>query len=485
MKKEDKTISINKETGRVYTPDYIVDNILDLSGYYGKSILKKHVIDNSCGDGAFLCRIVDRYCSEALKNNYKVEKIKKELSAFVHGIEIDMIERNKCIYNLSKVAASYGVNDVSWDVICADTLSITDYNEKMDFVLGNPPYVRVHNFGENFDKIKNFFSAQQGMTDLFIVFFEIGIKMLSENGILGYITPSSYFNSLAGSYIRDYLTKENLIKCVLDLKHYQAFDATTYTAITILKKGKSNTDVEYYQFDERNRIPYYKETLKNCDYYIANNFYFTETTDLKVLRSVFGNTGKSDISVKNGFATLCDSVFINDFDFDSKYIIPVIKSSRGITKRIIFPYDKSAQLLSEEELKSEKDLYNYLLKNKDKLTNRSIEKGNTNNWYAYGRSQAISDTYKTKLTINTLIRDEEDLKCVFASSGVGVYSGLYIISETIDYNDIIAALKSKEFVSFIKNLGKYKSGGYYTFSSKDVKSYLDYVFAYEKGLYDA
>ena len=46
-----------KEQGKVYTPDYIVKNILNLAGYKGNNILQKHVIDNSCGDGAFLKEI--------------------------------------------------------------------------------------------------------------------------------------------------------------------------------------------------------------------------------------------------------------------------------------------------------------------------------------------------------------------------------------------------------------------------------------------
>ena len=58
--------------------------------------------------------------------------------------------------------------------------------------------------------------------------------MFNKNGVLGYITPSSYFNSIAGAYMRKYFAQENLLKAVVDLKHFQAFTATTYTAITIL-----------------------------------------------------------------------------------------------------------------------------------------------------------------------------------------------------------------------------------------------------------
>lgn len=47
-----------KNNGQVYTPDFLVSNILDYVGYTDGNILQKHVIDNSCGDGAFLCCIV-------------------------------------------------------------------------------------------------------------------------------------------------------------------------------------------------------------------------------------------------------------------------------------------------------------------------------------------------------------------------------------------------------------------------------------------
>jgi len=56
-----KTDNIEKLTGRFYTPEFMVKNILDLSGYYDKNIEKKHIIDNSCGDGAFLKEIVTRF----------------------------------------------------------------------------------------------------------------------------------------------------------------------------------------------------------------------------------------------------------------------------------------------------------------------------------------------------------------------------------------------------------------------------------------
>ncbi len=473
--------SLKKETksvGRVYTPSFIVKNILDLSGYYEQAILQKHVIDNSCGDGAFLTEIVKRYCEAAIN----VLDLKSDLETYIHGVEIDSIECKKCIANLDNIAKDCGLENVNWDIQCTDSLTIDKYNGKMDFVLGNPPYVRVHNLGENFEEVKRFSYAQNGMTDLYIVFFELGLKMLNSSGVLGYITPSSYFNSVAGSYMRKDLVSQNLLDKIVDLRHFQAFDATTYTAITILKKKKTSSLVDYYRFDESNLFPYYVESLENQEYYIANNFYFSTKQALSLLKKIFNNLGHSDICVKNGYATLCDSVFIADFPFESPHVLPVIKASTGVTKKMFYPYDKNSKLLKEEELKKDENLYAYLLTHKEQLLKRSSDQTGDDYWYAFGRSQAINDTYKSKLTINALLREITDWKMLVAPAGTGVYSGLYIVSNTISTNDIQKALRSEEFISYIALLGKYKSGGYYTFSSKDVKAYLDYKFAYNGGL---
>ena len=481
----ENTKTAKKSKGRVYTPDYIVKNILDMAHYNGATILNKHVIDNSCGDGAFLCEIVDRYCNIAFSNNVAFEDLVKQLETYIHGIEIEPIEHKKCLENLNSIIKRYGLNtEIEWDIICANTLTIDKYNGKMDYVLGNPPYVRVHNLDDSFDMAKKFSFAQDGMTDLYIVFYEIGLKMLNKNGVLGYITPSSFFNSLAGNYMRKYFVQENLIEKLVDLKHFQAFNATTYTTIVILNKQHCSHELEYYQFDEKNLIPYYVETLTPNDYYIAQNFYFSTKNNLSLLKKVFFNLGRCDIEVKNGYATLCDDVFIGSFEFKSKYIIPVIKASRGERKQIIYPYDQNGKLISEENLIKEKELYNYLLENKSKLLKRSSENKADSYWFAFGRSQAINDTYKNKISINALLRTSADLKIIFAPAGTGVYSGLYLIGNEQCLSKISEILLNEEFLIYISLLGKYKSGGYYTFSSKDIKAYLDYKLAYDGGFYN-
>lgn len=138
----------------MYTPDYLVKIILDFGGYTTPDILCKHVIDNSCGDGAFLTEIALRYCTTFLQTKSDLSVLKDELQTYIHGIELDTEECQKCIANLNKTAESYGIYNVTWDIQNADTLTIEHYNGRMDFVFGNPPYVRVHNLDTSYDAVK-------------------------------------------------------------------------------------------------------------------------------------------------------------------------------------------------------------------------------------------------------------------------------------------------------------------------------------------
>ena len=53
MRKKQAVRTKAKHAGQVFTPNFMVEAMLDYCGYRGELVLKKHVIDNSCGDGAF------------------------------------------------------------------------------------------------------------------------------------------------------------------------------------------------------------------------------------------------------------------------------------------------------------------------------------------------------------------------------------------------------------------------------------------------
>lgn len=482
--RSDEFIKI-KHRGKINTPDYLVEEILDQGKYLCGNISQKHVIDNSCGDGQFMIHIVDRYCKDFLMHSTDLNQLKEELETYIHAIDIEIKEIETSKERCDKVVQLYGLNEkINWNFLNTDTLKYNKFDNKMDFVIGNPPYVRVHNLNEELDSVKEYLFGNGGMTNLYIVFYEIGLKMLNDTGILTYITPSSFFTSIAGNNMRNYIIDNKLLECLCDLKHFQPFNATTYTTIVTLNKSEKFEKVKYYEFDENTLKPYFVEELNISDYYINNNFYFSKISKLKLLKNIIYNNNVANVFVKNGYATLADKVFINDFEFESKYIIPIVKASRGKWSKVFYPYDDKANLIEEKDLKKDSILYNYLLDKKETLLKRSIEPGSKSNWFAFGRTQGINDTYKEKISINSLIKESKDLKIVDVKAGQGVYSGLYIISDEVSKDEIKKALLDEEFGEYVSLLGKYKSGGYYTFSSKDVKTYLDYKIG-KKGVNNA
>lgn len=462
-----------KHSGQVFTPDYLVNLILDEAGYVvGPSILQKHCIDNSCGDGAFLCEIIRRYCTAYLQKNGSLQGVDAEIATYIHGIEIDQTAFNCCIENLKSITAELGINSCRFDILHGNTLSVNRFDGKMDYVIGNPPYVRVHNLEDSFDSVKSFSFANGGMTDLYLVFFEIGLKMLTKGGKLCYITPSSWTNSIAGQVMRqNILFYRNLIS-VIDLEHFQPFKATTYTMISLFEKGARNNSFRYFKFDSDNTAKIFIDEIPFDKVNINGYFVLANRQTLENLRRIITTPVAKRVSVKNGFATLADKVFINnDLPFE-QFTIRTIKASTGKWYRSFFPYDTNGHPIPKDVLFANGYIKEYFLSKKDDLLKGKSDKENPF-WYLYGRTQALKDVASYKIAINSCIKDVNSIKINKVASGEGVYSGLYILTN-VPYETITSILLTDDFVQYIAALKKYKSGGYYTFNSKDLEIYLNF-----------
>ena len=457
------------ENGRVYWPN-----------------VRKHIIDNSCGDGAFLACIVDFYIHNTSVTTRRTKKeIKELLETYIHGIELDPSEYQKCIERLDKIAALDGIKDVKWDIKNCDALSCHDYDGKMDFVVANPPYIRTHDLDCD---LSGYTFTTEGMKDIYLAFYELGFRMMNETGQMCYITPSSWFMSTAGKKMRGYIAENRNLVHVEDYGHTQLFEnATTYVAITKFNREK-NESVEYVEMEPTDDKDGYWEsaplTVPYQDMIIDGKFYFGTEKQLKLMREIVG-CGKSikkedkAFEVKNGFATLADDIFIDStipMECRKDYVIPVIKSSTGNKSYCIYPYNEDGKLVSEEQFKLKCGFeYNRLMNQKERLTERAT----TEPWYAFGRTQAINDTFKEKISVSSLVRNIYDIKLVEARPGTGVYGGLYILPKQTKLGTmkfLVNSMRHPGFIGYVKMLRKYKSGGYYTFSSKELENYLNWIY---------
>lgn len=480
-----------KKLGQVYTPEWIVDLILDKVGYAGPSVLKSYVFEPGSGSGNFLIPIVKRFINTAKSEKNSDAEIKKGLEKYIYAVEIDDEAYRVCIERLNKIANEHGITEVKWNIYNTDILDLKDYDlPKFDYVIGNPPYVRIHNIDKKrLAEIKSRFQfCKSGIIDLFLVFFEIGIKSLKhDGGKLGFITPNSFIHNSTYSDFRKYLAEHRLLTDLINFKENLVFqDASTYNAITILDTKNDSSLVNYYEYQGGTILHIDKIDIDKQD---IKKWSLTNKQDSEFLDNI--KTGKNLISdhavVQYGFATLLDKAFVitpnsplyGMTDRENPVIYPVIKASRyygkEVVDKIIFPYHKKNNLwtvIPEDMLKRiQPEAYNHLLSYKKKLKNRSCDKS-VQQWYEYGRSQGIQTIHNEKLVISPIFK--EKINVHKAGAETMVYSGIFLfVKEGSKYtiDDLKKVLESKRFLRYAQIVGKDMRGGYKNINTKAIKDF--------------
>jgi adenine-specific DNA-methyltransferase len=486
----------HKTLGQVFTPQWIISEILDLLEYNNENILEKYILEPSSGDGAFLLEIVTRYINVCLVKKIETSEIKQHLEKYIYAVEIDEIEYQKSIQSLNKLVKDKLEieEDLKWKIYHQNTLEFyKNHLDFFDFIVGNPPYIRIHNLdADTRAALKQDFLFSEGTIDIYLSFFEMGFIMQKKEGLLGYITPNSYLHNSSYNLFREYLKDEKLVSQLIDFKANKIFKGfSTYTAITIIKKNNPENYFEYKELindkiELVNHISF--ESLSKKDWSFTNSDNEEFLTELGKDKNY---AIKDFFDVQYGFATLRDKLFISEIihhNVDLAYfngsliekslLKKVVKGSRfkGIineNEKILFPYEliKGRYIvISEEKLINEfPNAYRYLLKNKTELESRDIDKKAL--WYEFGRSQGVQSIHHEKIVLSTLVNGQIDFYKV--SEEVLMYSGLFIIKNKphSDWSIIEETLKSEEFYKYIRLTGKDFSGGYKSVTSKQIKEF--------------
>lgn len=441
---------------QIFTPELICDKILDMADYkhdlYGKKIL-----ENSCGDGNILIKIVKRYIEDCLINGLSIKNIKDGLQNDIFAYEVDKKHKDNCIIQLNNLANNYGLNNINWNINKRDYLrEVNDL--KYDYIVGNPPYISYRDLDEETRKFirETFKTCHFGKADYCYAFIEKSYDELKINGQFVYIIPNSIFKNKYAESVREYIYKD-LIE-VLDFKNNKVFpNAITASAIISIKKGINNHDIKYKIYSENIEYIIKKEKhIKKWDF------------DYEKVEKEFKFSNYFNCSVS--IATLLNSVYVlKEFQEDKNYIyIKEQKIEKKILKnaisarnmcfskkeKIVFPYFyKNNELIrfNEEELKKKFPfLYKYLNNNKEKLCKRTSDK--SAKWFEYGRSQALRHLNQDKLLISTLITNK--VKVYELTNEDIPYSGIYITKKNdLDLNVAKKILTSEIFLNYVYKIG--------------------------------
>lgn len=117
-----------------------------------------------------------------------------------------------------------------------------------DIVIGNPPYLFGGNVGiAREDKVafRRFFRAGSGKVNLFTLFIEKGLSLLSESRILVFIIPNTLLRVTSYSAIREIILKESSLLAIVDLGAGVFEDVTMSTIVLSLQKGNPSTGHQF------------------------------------------------------------------------------------------------------------------------------------------------------------------------------------------------------------------------------------------------
>jgi hypothetical protein len=236
------------EHGEVFTKRWIVDLILDLAGYTCDRDLGALVaVEPACGAGAFLGPMVERLSASCRQRGREARTMVNALRAY------DLLGRN---VEASRRLAEKILLDDGWSDADAASLSgawvlnddylLLEEPPAADFVLGNPPYIRLEDVPvDRMSAYRTACSTMVGRADVYIGFFEAALKSLRSDGVIGFICADRWMRNQYGRELRRMVVDGFSVETTITMHDVDAFDeqVSAYPAVTVIRRRGQGTSI--------------------------------------------------------------------------------------------------------------------------------------------------------------------------------------------------------------------------------------------------
>jgi adenine-specific DNA-methyltransferase len=229
--------------GEVFTRRWVVETILDLLGYTAdRDLAETLVVDPACGSGAFLRSIAERVSASCRVHG-------RALQDAVHAVRaFDLLERH---VQASRDVVTEQLRADGWEpeqidktvhawIERADYLLHEHEPRSVDFVVGNPPYIRLEDVPDaQTSAYRSTCPTMGGRADIYIGFYEVGLRSLKPGGRLGFICADRWMRNQYGQKLRELVSRRFSVELVLTMHDVDAFheQVSAYPAITIIRNA--------------------------------------------------------------------------------------------------------------------------------------------------------------------------------------------------------------------------------------------------------
>lgn len=406
-----------------------------------------------------------------------------------------------------------------------------DFDRKgFDYIVGNPPYMKTEDikniYPAEYPVYKQVYICAYKQYDKYFLFIERALSLLRKGGSLGYILPNKFFKVGAAEKLRELLSNGSHVRAITTFGANQIFASkSTYTCILVLTKDGGDNFV-YSEVDD-----FGKWVLSADKSSIQSSFpsavlgkgtwvlYPKHLRDIykekilghsKSLAALFGSN-----SIYNGIQTSANDVYVikpiaqdklnSTYRFNYQGVEYQVEEM--VTKpyfetpingdpstlstyqtllpnaRVIYPYEKKdgkLHLIPLERIKLEYPFLHKFLTSegvKERLEKRKISPPikNENEWYRYGRSQALEACeVPAKIVVGVLSQADkyaiDDKGTLISSGGTAGYC-MISLPDHCPYSPyyVQAILSSRQGEWLASLYGEIFRGGYIARGTKVLK----------------
>ena len=107
-----------------------------------------------------------------------------------------------------------------------------------DVVVANPPYVRQELLGPVKPYLQSAYEVYHGMADLYVYFYELGVRLLKPGGLLSFIVTNKWMKSSYGEPRREFFGRRAWIESVVDFGHAKQIfeEADVFPSILVARR---------------------------------------------------------------------------------------------------------------------------------------------------------------------------------------------------------------------------------------------------------
>jgi len=232
--------AVLERKGAVYTKAWVVDFVLDLAGYAPvHNLVDMIAIEPSVGDGAFLSRMIERLIRSC---DIHARPYRDCLDSIIaYELDIESAYRARAVAEKTLLAS--GVEETLCRELSSTWVRTGDYlldsmELDADFVVGNPPYVRLEDIPEETSELyRSIYRTMRGRADLYVGFFEAALRQLKPNGVCAFICADRWMRNQYGAELRRFITSDFAVETVVEMHDASAFEdeVDAYPAITVLR----------------------------------------------------------------------------------------------------------------------------------------------------------------------------------------------------------------------------------------------------------